>query len=73
MNNALTQDDVSDMVAIEKGVYVVGAGHNYHRRLRVSELEDGGAKLAGLGLAAIESGHVSLTEPGHVELEERGV
>jgi hypothetical protein len=74
MNDALTQDDVTDMVAIRDGAPLGWNEHARGRRdLRTTELEDGGAKLIGLGLAEECAGHVELTEAGHVELEERGL
>jgi hypothetical protein len=70
MNNALTADDLSDLAAIKRGASNPDGSWRY---LRASELDDGGAKLIGLGLAEECAGHVELTEAGHVELEERGL
>lgn len=70
MNDALTQDDVTDMVAIRKGATNPDGSR---RSLRVSEVEDAGDRLWHLGLASVRFEHVELTEAGHVELEARGL
>jgi hypothetical protein len=70
MNNALTADDVTDLAAVIKGAH---AGRDGRRNLRTSELDDHGARLAGLGLVTVRSGHIEMTEAGWCELFERGI
>ena len=68
MNNALTADDLTDLVAIRKGAPGMSCAV---RDLRTSELDDHGARLIGLGLAEEYAAHVRLTEAGYCELEAR--
>lgn len=70
MNNVLTDDDLSDLKALERGAH---GGRDGRRNLRTSELDDHGARLIGFGLVAERAGHIELTESGYAELEARGL
>jgi hypothetical protein len=70
MNNALSTDDVTDLGAIKVGGTNPDGSPRY---LRATELEDGGARLIGFGLAQRVGSHVALTVAGTVEAEERGI
>lgn len=71
MNNALTADDVSDLNAVAEGARNRDGSR---RNLRASELDDGGAKLIGLGLVkrvARAAAYLAMTDAGLDELFER--
>ena len=55
MNNALTQDDLSDLNAVASGARTASGER---RDLRASELDDSGAKLLGLGLVEVRTAAV---------------
>jgi hypothetical protein len=79
MNNALTQDDLADLLAVSNGARSPNGERRY---LRASELDDNGAKLLGLGLVEVRtpavygiegSVRLGVSDAGLDELHERGL
>jgi hypothetical protein len=79
MNNALTTDDLSDLLAVSNGAR---CPNGERRDLRASELDDNGAKLLGLGLVEVRtpavygiegSVRLGVSDAGLDELHERGL
>ncbi len=77
MNNALTDDDLSDLNAVAERT-----GSDTSKCIRAGELDDGGERLIGLGLVEVRSpgypGYVGsrrlgVSDAGLDELFERGL
>jgi hypothetical protein len=77
MNNALTQDDLSDLAAVAEQT-----GSDSSKCIRAGQLDDHGARLIELGFAEVRSegwpgipgsARIGITDAGLDELFERGI